>query len=205
MESFQGPIAEARQIVDGLGTLLPMRNYAVIQIRAGGSSINIGNSTVKAVAWEGGYASRAPEMWIEAFRTLNYSDCKKSIAIVSDSSRILAEIRHATTDRIMISHCCNQPLHRDKTKRHDFFFQEVIDLLIMARSHRIIAVTGHFVDLGRTWLGKKGPDLMRISNMESIEMILKDIFRESQCILQRRRMEAVGQLAPCHRKLKVKQ
>lgn len=183
VESFQGPIAEARQIVDGLETLLPKRNYTVIQIRAGGSNIDIGNSTVKAVAWEDGYASLAPEMWIQAFRNLNYSDCQNSVAVLSDSSRVLAEIRHAARDRIMISHCCNQPLHRERTKRQEFFFQEVIDLLIMARSRRIIAGTGHFVDLGRTWLGKEGPDLMRISTMESINEPLNDVFKESLCIL----------------------
>lgn len=183
VEAFQRPLSEARHLVEGLEILLPKGNYTVIQIRAGGSDITIGNSTVKALAWDDGWGSKAPEMWIEAFRNLNYSDCKNSIAVVSDSSRVLAELRHAARDRIMISHCCNQPLHRDRTKRQEFFFQEVIDLMIMARSRRIVASAGHFVDLGRTWLGKEGPDLVRISDMTSIEAILGEIFRENQCLL----------------------
>ena len=183
VEAFQRPLSEVHQLVEGLETLLPKGNYTVIQIRAGGSDIIIGNNTVKALAWDDGYGSNAPEMWIEAFRNLNYSDCKNSIAVVSDSSRVLAELRHAATDRIMISHCCNQPLHRDHTKRQEFFFQEVIDLMIMARSRRIIASTGHFVDLGRTWLGREGPDLVRIKDMKSIEVALKEVFGENECLL----------------------
>lgn len=183
VEEFRGPLSEARQFVEGLGMIFLKDNYTVIQIRAGGSNITIGDSTVKVSAWNDGYNSSLPEMWIEAFRTMKYSDCKKSIALISDSSRVLAEIRHAARDRIMINHCCSHPLHRDRTKRLGFFFQEVIDLLIMARSRRIIVGTGNFASLGRTWLEKEGPDLILVKDMASINDALQKVFKESQCLL----------------------
>jgi len=62
--------------------------------------------------------------------------------VVSDSARVISELRFVTGDRLMITNCCDQALHRDRTQRKEFFFQEVTDLFLMARSRLIISGIG---------------------------------------------------------------
>lgn len=181
VKEFKSDFFEVHRLLDGLEKIMPRRNYTVIQIRAGGSNISIGNTSVKALPWGDKYISEVPNMWIQAFRDFKFSGCKNNIVLISDSARIISEIRYAVNDGIMITHCCNQPLHRDRTTRQEFFWQEVIDLFIMSRSRQILAGNGHFVTLGRYWLGKGGPDIKRAQTKNEIQDAVFQLLKESQC------------------------
>lgn len=100
---------------------------------------------------------------------------------MSDSSRVISEIRFAVDDRIMISSCCLQALHRDRSDRKDFFFQEVLNLFIMARAKRIYSVIGGFSILGKYWLGRDGPTLFTPGSKTEVNDAMYDILSESGC------------------------
>lgn len=150
---FRHGFTHAHDIVRALQPSLPAGNYTVIQIRAGGSSIDVDGRPVTALSWPDEYDSDLPNLWIRAFQSFVYSDCKRSVAVISDSARVLSEIRQAARDKIMVIHCCSQPLHRDRARSRpdEFYLQEVVDLFIMAGSKRIIAGNGNFATLGRYW------------------------------------------------------
>jgi hypothetical protein len=180
-KEFTAHIIEAYCMVEALETLLPKHNYTVIQIRAGGSNLSIEDRPVKALPWDDAFVSDVPNMWIEAFREFTFSGCKKNVAVISDSARVLSEIRYAVRDGIVVTHCCNQPLHRDRTQRQEFFWQEVVDLFIIARSRQILAGNGNFVTLGRNWLGGTGPELIRAWNKNEIHDAVFQSLKESEC------------------------
>ncbi len=175
--------AAAHRAVEALQPFLSSRNYTVIQIRAGGSTIDVGGTAVAALSWGDAYISESPNLWVEAFQKLRYSDCRKSIVVLSDSARILSEIRHAARDRLMVINCCNQPLHRDqiKSRPYEFYLQEVVELLIMASAQKIVAGQGNFVTLGRYWLQREGPQLVRAETAKAINDALFHSLKECEC------------------------
>lgn len=149
-------------------------------MRCGGSKLRLGDGhPLEAVSWYDEYNTAISQMWIDASRRSSFSHCQLPVSVLSDSARAIAEVEHAAADRIMISHCCSQPLHRDKTTRRDFFLQEVIDLFIMARSKRIIATVGPFAILGQAWLGKSGPLLTSATTREDISVVMIELLEES--------------------------
>jgi hypothetical protein len=81
----------------------------------------------------------------------------------------------------MITRCCSQPLHRDRTRRQEFFPQEIIDLFILAHSRKIIAGFGGFAVLGRYWLGRDGPEMEVVKTKEEVRSQMERIRWESDC------------------------
>ena len=179
-ETYQAHIRVARRVAESLSTWLPVANYTVLHVRAGGSLVSVGG-LVKAAPWDDGYASDIPQWWIDGFQGSSYQDCKKSVALVSDSVRVLSEIRFAAQDRLMVSHCCVQALHRDRFPKRSFFIQEVVDLFIMARSRRIVGGMGGFSTLGKYWLGGDGPDLVIKKSKQDVRSAMRDILSDAQC------------------------
>jgi hypothetical protein len=147
-EIFRENLDAASRIADTLSMWLPVNDYTALHIRAGASLIDVGGPS-KAVSWNDGYASNIPQRWIDGFRKSSYQQCQKNLALLSDSARVLSEIRHAAQDRLIVAHCCTQALHRDRFTNKSFFFQEVVDLFILARSRRIVAGMGGFSTLGK--------------------------------------------------------
>jgi hypothetical protein len=180
LEIFQQQLADAYRVICALD-FLPERGYDVIHIRAGGSSIDVGGTQTFAVPWPDGHATSLPQVWVDAFQRSNFTNCKKAVALVSDSSRVISEIRWVVDDRIMIANCCFQALHRDRSNQKDFFFQEVLDLFIMARARRVYSVVGGFSILGQYWLGKDGPALFTPGSEREINDAMNDILSESGC------------------------
>jgi len=184
IEFLQSPIKEAYNVVKALEPLLPNTAYTAIHIRAGGSNVSVGGAAdaqFRAVPWNDGYVSDIATNWVQAFQTISYTGCTRNIAVISDSIRTISEIRFAARDRILVTHCCDQPLHRAKTKRLEFFRQEVIDLFLLARAEKIYAGNGHFVTLGAHWLGANGPPIIRVTSAENIKKVLIQILSESGC------------------------
>lgn len=179
-ETFRENLDAARSVADSLWSWLPPNNYTALHIRAGGSLLDIGGP-VKAVSWDDGYASKIPQWWIDSFRKSSYQGCKKNVALLSDSARVLSEIRYATQDRLMISHCCVQALHRDRFADKSFSLQEVVDLFIMARSRWIVGGMGGFSTLGKYWLGGEGPELMIGKKQLEVKNALNLILSDAQC------------------------
>ena len=93
----------------------------------------------------------------------------------------MSEVQFAAGDGLMVTKCCSQPLHRDRTHRQEFFLQEIIDLFILARSRKIIAGDGGFALLGRYWLGRDGPEMEVAKNKEEIQRQMENIWLESDC------------------------
>jgi len=179
---FQDGLNVARRLVAAM-PMWPFRNYTALHIRAGGSNITIDNTyTIKAVDWEDGYASDVPQYWIDVFKeSVSSIHCDKHLAIVSDSIRLVSELQFNAGDWLMMTRCCSQPLHRDRTRRQDFFLQEVIDLFILARSQKIIAGYGGFAVLGRYWLGRDGPEMEVVVSKDDIRSQMNMIRLESGC------------------------
>jgi len=170
---FKDGIDIARRLVAALPTL-QYRNYTALHVRA--------FYTIKALGWDDTYVSDIPQHWINAFRERPPSIlCQKHLAIVSDSVRLVSEVQSAAGDGLMVTKCCSQPLHRDRTHRQEFFLQEIIDLFILARSRKIIAGDGGFALLGRYWLGRDGPEMEVAKNKEEIQRQMENIWRESDC------------------------
>jgi hypothetical protein len=180
--AFKDGIDTARHIVAGL-PMLEYRNYTALHVRAGGSKLLIdGSYTTKAVAWNDGYASDIPQHWIDAFNEkAPFTSCQKHLAIVSDSARLVSELQFAAGERLMITRCCSQPLHRDQAHRQEFFLQEIIDLFVMARSRKLIAGHGGFAILGRYWLGRDGPEMKVAMNKEEIQSQMESIWQGNDC------------------------
>ena len=84
----------------------------------------------------------------------------------------------------MITRCCSQPLHRDRTHRQEYFLQEIIDLFILARSRKIIAGYGGFALLGRYWLGRDGPEMEVVLSKEDIRGQVEIIQLDSDCNME---------------------
>lgn len=179
-EAFWADFRVAGEVAESLLTWLPVANYTTLHVRAGGSLVSVGG-LVKAAPWNDGYASDIPQWWIDGFQGSSYQDCKKSVALVSDSVRVLSEIRYAVQDRLMVSHCCVQALHRDRFPKRSFFLQEVVDLFIMARSRRIVGGMGGFSTLGKYWLGGDGPDLVIEKSKQDVRSAMRDILTDAQC------------------------
>lgn len=179
---FEDGLNVARRLVAAM-PMWPYRNYTALHVRAGGSKLTIDKDyTTKALKWEDGYASDAPQHWIDIFKESSSSiQCDKHLAIVSDSVRLVSELQFAAGDWLMITRCCSQPLHRDRTRRQEFFLQEIIDLFIMARSRKIIAGYGGFALLGRYWLGRDGPEMEVVKTKEDIRSQMNMIRLESDC------------------------
>jgi len=180
---FRHGFTHAHDIVRALQPSLPAGNYTVIQIRAGGSSIDVDGRPVTALSWPDEYDSDLPNLWIRTFQSFVYSDCKRSVAVISDSARVLSEIRQAARDKIMVIHCCSQPLHRDRARSRpdEFYLQEVVDLFIMAGSKRIIAGNGNFATLGRYWVDADGPQIVRAQSQQAIHDAFLQVLDESNC------------------------
>jgi len=181
-EVFRDGLDIARRLVAAM-PMLQYRNYTALHVRAGGSKLTIDSDyTTKALWWEDGYASGVPQNWIDVFKEAASSiQCDKHLAIVSDSVRVVSELQFAAGDRLMITRCCSQPLHRDRTHRQEFFLQEIIDLFILAQSRKIIAGYGGFAVLGRYWLGRDGPEMEVVKSKEEIQRQMESIWWESDC------------------------
>lgn len=179
-EAFREPLAKAQRLVASL-FMLPYRHYAALHIRSGGSNIDTGNGLVAATPWSDGYATHVPQMWIDAFRNFSFKNCQRPIAVVSDSARLVSELRFAASDNVMLTQCCDQPLHRDRSRRDGFFFQEIIDLYILARANHVVAGIGGFGLLGKYWLGKKGPRLTIATELDEIQAAMRSIATEALC------------------------
>lgn len=177
---------EGLDLAGRLVAAMPMwqyRNYTALHVRAGGSVLKIDSDyTAKALWWDDGYASDVPQDWIDVFKESTSSiQCGKHLAIVSDSVRLVSELQFTARDWLMITRCCSQPLHRDRSQRQGFFLQEIIDLFILARSRRIIAGGGGFAVLGRYWLGRDGPAIEIANSKEDIRNQMEIIRLESDC------------------------
>ena len=110
---FREGLALARHIVEHL-PMLHFRNYTALHIRAGGSTIDIGGVQTEAVPWSDAHVSPLAQTWIDTFRKQDFTKCKDELAVISDSTRVVSEIRYSAQDRIMVTNCCRQPLHRDR-------------------------------------------------------------------------------------------
>lgn len=182
-EAFANDLSIVGEFVSGL-FMLPFRDYTVLHIRAGGSTITVNNMSIPAVSWYDGYTTEIPQTWVDMFRTTSFGHCKKPVAVVSDSVRVVSELRFVCADRLAIHSCCSQPLHRDRSYNEEFFYQEVIDLYIMARARRVIAGVGSFAMLGRYWLGEgDGPQLTIVPNHKGFDAAMGMILKESECEL----------------------
>lgn len=182
VEVFKDGLNVARRLIDAM-PMWQYRNYTVLHIRAGGSNLTIDNKyTTKAVGWEDGYASDIPQHWIDVFKeSASSMQCDKHLTIISDSVRLVSELQFEAGDWLMLTRCCSQPLHRDRSRRQEFFLQEIIDLFIMARSQKIIAGYGGFAMLGCYWLGRDGPEMQVVASKKEIRSQMEMIRRESDC------------------------
>lgn len=179
-DAFSAEITRAQIVVASL-IMLPYRNYTALHIRAGGSTMAINNSTVPAVPWVDGHASSVPQAWINLFHTRQFHHCNQNLGIVSDSQRLVSELRLAASDDLALIHCCSQPLHRDRYTGERFPMQEVIDLYVLSRSQHIIATHGGFGILGRYWLGGPGPSLTIARLPEEVNALKDVIINEAAC------------------------
>jgi hypothetical protein len=182
-EVFRDDLLLVHQFVSGL-FMLPFREYTALHIRTGGSRIKVEGTSVPAVAWYDGHASSIPQKWLDLFRTTAFENCSKPLAFISDSVRMVSELRSLCSDKLSIFSCCNQPLHRDRVFKEGFFYQEVIDLYIMARSRRVIIGAGGFGLLGRYWLGLDGPSLTIAHTEEETRKAMNMLLSESLCTFQ---------------------
>ena len=151
------------------------------RVRAGGSVINVDGKGVPAVSWTDGYGTDVPQTWIETFKRFSYRNCRRPLAVISDSVRVMSELRFAASDKLILFNCCNQPLHRDRLSEEGFFYQEVIDLFILARSSRIVSGVGGFFLLGKYWLGIDGPKITRATNKKEIDAAMAELLAEASC------------------------
>jgi hypothetical protein len=183
VKEFRDGFNHAQDLLHALQPSLPTENYTVIQIRAGGSSIDVDGTSVPALSWPDDYDSDLPNHWIRAFQSFGYSDCKRSVAVISDSARVLSEIWQAARDKLMVVHCCSQPLHRDRARSRpdEFYLQEVFDLSLMAGAKRIIAGNGNFATLGRYWVETDGPTLVRAKSQQAIHDVFLRLLNECEC------------------------
>lgn len=179
-DAFSAGLSRAQMVVASL-TMLPYRQYTALHIRAGGSTVAIENSIVSAVPWDDGHTSSVPQAWIDLFRVHSFRRCGKNVAIVSDSQRLISELRLAASDDLALIHCCSQPLHRDRYTTERFPIQEIIDLYVLARSRHIIATHGGFGILGRHWLGGPGPLLTVARLPEEVDALRDLIIDEAAC------------------------
>ena len=177
---FHVDLARAQRLAANLD-MLPVRNYTVLHVRAGGSKLTVDNATVEAIPWKDGYASGIAQAWIDAFRAEPFRQCQFAVAVISDSQRVISELRLAASENLMLTHCCNQPLHRDRHFIAQFPLQEIIDLYILARSSLIIATQGGFAVLGRYWLGGPGPRFTLANTPDEIDHAKSDLMREAAC------------------------
>jgi len=163
--------------------MLPARQYTALHIRAGGSTIDVDDHTISAVSWDDGYVSDIPRLWVNAFKATKFGNCPSPIAVVSDSARLVAELQFQAYDRLLIEHCCTQPLHRDRTQRPGFFWQEALDLFVLARASQIIGGNGGFVVLGQYWMGKgeHTSGLIRARSDDEIRGALNMTLRNAGC------------------------
>jgi len=163
--------------------MLPARQYTALHIRAGGSTIDVDDHIIKALRWEDGYVSDVPRFWVNAFKTIKFGNCPSPIAVISDSIRLVAELQFQAYDRLLIERCCTQPLHRDRTHRPGFFWQEALDLFVLARASQIIGSHGGFVVLGQYWMGKREhyPELIIAISEDEIQGALTMILRNAGC------------------------
>lgn len=177
--AFVDKFAQVRHFVEGM-VMLPLRNYTALHIRAGGSNISIGGS-VNAVPWKDGYESNLPQLWIDSFRAASFKKCKHSIALITDSARVAAEIQFAAKDELDIIRCCGQPVHRDQLIREGFFFQEILDLYLLARAKWVVAGVGGFALLGQRWNGLPGPPITLAKSRQDIKKAMRRLFEASGC------------------------
>jgi hypothetical protein len=163
--------------------MLPARQYSALHIRAGGSTFDVDDHTVNAVSWDDGYISDIPRFWVNAFKSIKFGNCPSPIAVVSDSARLVAELQFQAYDHLLIEHCCTQPLHRDRTHRPGFFWQEALDLFVLARASQIIGGNGGFVVLGQYWMGKgeNTSELIRARSADEIRGALDMTLRNGGC------------------------
>jgi hypothetical protein len=181
VDCFREGLALARHTAEHL-LMLPFRNYTALHIRAGGSKINIEGVQTEAVPWSDAHVSTLAQTWIDTFRKQDYTNCKDDLAVISDSTRVVSEIRYSAQDRIMVTNCCRQPLHRDRyVDQQGFFLQEVIDLFILARSSLLIAGNGGFGLLGRYWLGLEGPDFVVAKAANQIPAAFQKLLKNNLC------------------------
>lgn len=184
VKEFRDGFAAVQGALQALWQFLPTRNYTVLQIRAGGSSIYVDGKSVPALSWGDAYISESPNLWIRAFQRLAYSECRTGLVVLSDSTRVLSEIRHAARDRLMVVNCCSQPLHRDqiKSRSYEFYLQEVVDLFVIAGAQKIVSGPGNFVTLGRYWQSYDDPpQLVRAETEQAINEALFEVLKESGC------------------------
>ncbi len=176
-------MASVWRFVQTLPMLTPQK-YTGLHIRAGGSSLDYDEHVVKALPWEDAYASDIPRLWVRAFKDMSVSyHCQNPIAVVSDSSRLMAELQHQAYDRLPIVHCCTQPLHRDRTQRPEFFWQEVLDLFVLARAREIIGGNGGFAVLGQHWMGNSDriPPLVVAKSEGEIKEAMRRLLDSADC------------------------
>lgn len=179
-DAFSAGLKRAQMVVESL-TMLPYRNYTALHIRAGGSTVTVNNAAMSAVPWDDGHASSIPQAWIDLFQRHPFRRCSKDLAIISDSQRLVSELRLAASDDLALIHCCSQPLHRDRYTAERFPIQEVIDLYVLCRSRHIIASYGGFGALGRYWLGGPGPLLTVARLPEEVDALEDSIIYEAAC------------------------
>ena len=177
---FAPEMARAQAVIENMPTL-QYRNYTALHVRAGGSHIRMDVALVKAVPWDDGYASQVPQLWIDAFSESTYAHCLTPVLVVSDSDRVISELRFAAKNRLPIVHCCSQPLHRDLPETTGFFFQEVLDLFSLTRARTLIGGIGGFLTLAQHWGGEDGPETRRATTRDEVRTEMRLLLNASGC------------------------
>jgi hypothetical protein len=147
----------------------------VLHVRAGGSRIKVGKSSVEAVKWKDGYASDLSNQILAWANSLERNlTCKSPLVVISDSVRFSSELSHLAPVGLQITRCCVSPVHIDHIKGEynlGASIQQYFDLIVMAKAQKIFSTSGGFSKLGATFLGSMEDKIVACSNLECLDDI----------------------------------
>lgn len=155
------------------------RNSTVLHVRAGGSKIKVGDSTVQALKWGDGYETEFPNQILAWASSLNRNiRCKSPMTLISDSLRFSSELSYLAPEGLQILRCCVSPIHVDRSRGEanvDPSMQQYFDLLVMAKSYKIFTTSGGFAKLGASFLGSPGQEekLVACSDVTCLDKLLE--------------------------------
>jgi hypothetical protein len=153
------------------------RNLTIVfHVRAGGSKMKVGNSSVQAIRSPDGRESEFPNLILEWAHSLKRNlTCKSPLVLVSDSLRFSSELSQLAPQGLQIAKCCVSPIHVDQSSPKsniDPSMQQYFDLVVMARPNRIFSTSGGFAKLGASFLGFSDDKLIHCTSRTCLNNIL---------------------------------
>lgn len=149
----------------------------VLHVRAGGSQINVHNSTSPAVTWDDGHKSTMPNLILDWASSLRRDlQCKSTLLIISDSASFSYEFTRRAPQGLQVPRCCIAPVHPDRSKVINdapFQLQQYFDLLLIANANVIFTTTGGFAKLGSSFLTFSEKELVVCHDVRCLENLPK--------------------------------